>query len=79
MAFYVKILSLQFEELYAEIHTMELQYEAARLRAKVIEYFVKRQKRQIAAQLESAPDDIAEKLLVKARELDQLLNRVKED
>jgi DNA primase len=76
---YVKILSLQFDELYAEIDTMELQYEAARLRAKVIEYFVKQQKKQIAAGLEGISGKAADDLLIKARELDQLLNRVKED
>lgn len=76
---YVKILILQFEELYAEIDTMELQYEAARLRAKVIEYFVKQQKKAIAEQLASAPDKVVAKLLTKARELDHLLNRVKKD
>ncbi len=75
---YVKIVSLQFEELYGTVDTLELQYEAARLRAKVIDYFVKEQKTKISSELEQATGKDATVLLERARELDQLLNRVKE-
>lgn len=75
---YVKMLSLQFDELYGEIDTMELQYEAARLRATIIDYFVKQQKKEISARFTDASDASTEELLIKARALDQLLNRVKQ-
>jgi DNA primase len=73
---YVKILSLQFEELYGDVDMLELQYEAARLRAKTIRYFVKHQKTIISAQLKDKPDSRG--LLERSRKLDQLLNKTRE-
>lgn len=75
---YCKILGLQFEELYSDVDTLELQYEAARLRAKVIEYFVKDQKTKLAGQLSDSSGDDVTSLLEQARELDQLLSKVQE-
>lgn len=75
---YVKILSLQFEELYGEIDTLELQYEAARLRAKVIDHYVKQQKKILSHKLSDSSDAETSKLLRTVRELDQLLKRTKE-
>ncbi len=75
---YVKILSLQFEELYSTVDTLELQFEAARLRAKTIEYFVKNEKKRIASQLEDATNDAEKKLLEQSRDLDKLLKKAKE-
>ena len=75
---YVKIVSLQFEELYGNVDTLELQYEAARLRAKVIDYFVKDQKTKLSGQLDQASDAQTTALLEQVRGLDQLLNRTKE-
>ncbi len=75
---YVKIVSLQFEELYANVEGLELQYEAARLRTRLIEVFVKDQKKQITKDLESADEALSDKLLAQARDLDQLLKRTKE-
>lgn len=78
---FVKILSLQFEELYGQVDTLELQYEAARLRARIIEYFAKDQKRKLSAAL--AGDDLNEsqkrEVLEKVKDLDQLLNSIKTD
>lgn len=79
IADYVKILSLQFEELYATVDTLELQYEAARLRAKTIEYFVKQQKIELSAQLGRTEEFEHADILLKVRGLDQLLNQIKEN
>lgn len=70
---YVKILSLQFEELYGEIETTELHYEAARLRAAIIDHFVKKQNQIIRNKLKENPDDDA--LLARVNKLNQLLRR----
>lgn len=73
----VKILSLQFEELYGEVDMLELQYEAARLRAKTIQYFVKQQKTLLSSQMQENPDKRI--LLERSRELDKLLRIAKEE
>lgn len=75
---YVKILMLQFEELYAKVDTLELQYEAARLRARIIEYFVKQQKKKLSVLLESTDEAKHAEILEKDRDLNKLLGRTKE-
>lgn len=75
---YVKILSLQFEELYGEIDTTELQYEAARLRATVIDHFVKKQNQIIRRKLKDASESEAADLLTRVNRLNQLLKRTRE-
>ena len=75
---YVKILSLQFEELYSNVDVLQLQYEAVRLRTRLVELFVKDQKKQIRLQMDEADDDRMSHFLGKVRDLDQLLNRTKE-
>lgn len=75
---YVKIITLQFEELYAGVDTLELQYEAARLRTRLVELFVKDQKKQIIAQMEQAAESEQTRYLERVRELDHLLKRTKE-
>lgn len=75
---YVKILSLQFEELYGTVDTLELQYEAARLRAKLVEYYVKQQKIALSAKFKDASDSEEQQLLAEAQKLDQLLKSTKE-
>lgn len=72
---YVKVLSLQFEELYGEIEMTELQYEAARLRATVIHHFVKKQNQIIQRKLGSASEKEAEDLLARVNKLNNLLKR----
>ncbi|HEX7368192.1 MAG TPA: DNA primase [Candidatus Saccharimonadales bacterium] len=74
---YVRIVVLQFEELYQGLELTELRYEAARLQARLVERFVKIQKQQLAAELEHADEAATEALLGKAKQLDTLLNRVK--
>ncbi|HEX5798130.1 MAG TPA: DNA primase [Candidatus Saccharimonadales bacterium] len=73
-----KVLLLQFEELYSTVDTLELQYEASRLRAKVVEYYVKQQKTKLSKKLAEAPDSDQEKILSEVRSLDQLLKKVKD-
>ncbi len=77
IADYVKILSLQFEELYGEIDMTELQYEAARLRAKIIDQFVKKQNKIIQRKLQQADEAEAADLLARVNKLNQLLKRTR--
>jgi len=75
---YVKILLLQYEALYQDLELLELRYEAARMQARLIEQYVKNQKRGLSEQLQSANDTDTSTLLTKAKELDILLKQVKE-
>lgn len=77
IADYVKILSLQFEELYGEIEMTELQYEAARLRAKIIDQFVKKQNKIIQQKLATAEQAEATDLLARVNKLNNLLKRTR--
>ncbi len=74
-----KILLLQFEELYSSVDTLELQYEASRLRAKIIEYYVKQQKTKLSKKLADTPGSDSNRLLTEVKKLDQLLNKVKDN
>ncbi len=73
-----KILLLQFEELYSSVDTLELQYEASRLRAKVVEYYVSKQKTKLSKKLADTSDSQHEKILSEVKKLDQLLKKVKD-
>ncbi len=73
---YGKILSLLYEELYSGLEQSELQYEAARVQARLIEQYVKHQKSKIAQELDVADSLHAEKLLARAGELDELLRLI---
>jgi DNA primase len=76
LAQYCKILSLQYDELYSGLEFTELQYEAARLQARLVEAFIKTKKQTIAAKMRLALDDAAQRvLLAEAKELDALLKR----
>jgi DNA primase len=77
---YGKVITLLYEELYAHLEFVELEYEAARLQVRVIEHFVKDQKAKITAKLHAQQDEAAvTELLQKAKKLDQLLKSVKEN
>ena len=73
---YGKILSLLYEELYSGLEQSELQYEAARVQARLVEQYVKHQKSKIAQELDVADGLHAEKLLARAGELDELLRLI---
>ena len=75
---YVKILSLQYEELYQDLDLLELRYEASRLQTYLIEQYVKTQKKQLSTQLKSAGIADTDVLLARAKQLDVLLKQVKE-
>jgi hypothetical protein len=77
VADYVRIISLQYEELYQGLELTELRYEAARLQARLVERYVKNQKQTVSAQLNDADDVQTRVLLEQVKELDNLLNQVK--
>jgi DNA primase len=70
---YVKILMLQYEELYQGLELSELKYEAARLQVRLIEDYVKQQKINLSKQMSAADELQTDKLLAQARRLDELL------
>lgn len=75
---YATILVLLYEELYANLEFIELQYEAARLQVRVIEKYVKIQKARLADAMRGADDTQTETLLQEVKKLDVLLKTAKE-
>lgn len=76
---YGKILSVQYEELYAGLEYIELEYEATRLQVRVIERYVKTQKRRLGQAFAAAKDDFEKaKLQAKDKGLNDLLKRARE-
>ena len=75
---YAKVLSLQFEELYGDVDTLELQFEAARQRAKILSHFVKQSKKTLSEELKNASGKKEQALLKRSAELDKLLNSAKD-
>ena len=75
---YVKMLRLQYEELYQGLEALELRYEAARLQIRLIENHVKTLKTTLATAMQTADEQQTQQLLQQAKELDQLLNITKE-
>ena len=73
LADYVKILSLQYEELYQGVETLELDYEVTRLQARLIEKYVQHEKQNLAQQIEERPDD--RELLTRVNDLNNVLNQ----
>ncbi len=73
MSDYVKIESLLYEELYQGLELHELQYEVARLQARLVEQYVKTQKSKLAHELQDADEQAIETLLTRAKQLDDLL------
>jgi DNA primase len=78
IADYVKILMLQHEALYQNLDILELRYEAARLQTRLVGYYVKAKKHQLAFQMQSANEANTTSLLEQARKLDILLKKVRE-
>ncbi len=76
IADYVKIESLLYEELYQGLELTELHYEAARLQARLVEQFVKKQKQTVMNDLESANEVVTQKLLEEVKKYDSLLKQV---
>ncbi len=74
---YVKILGLQYEELYRGVELAELKFEAARLKSRLVEGFVKTQKAALISSLEGADEAATQSLLERAKKLDELLKQTK--
>lgn len=72
----VKILILEYEELYQGLEYTELQYEAARLQTRVVEHYVKHQKQTISSQLNGADEASTKLLLEHDKALNALLHQV---
>jgi DNA primase len=70
---YVKVLLFQYEQLYADVETVELKYEVDRLEARLIEQYVKMQKQRIVHRMQTADDAETNTLLEQAKKLDNLL------
>lgn len=71
---YVKILALEYEELYAALDDTEAHYEVVRLRAKVVEDYVKRQKTLLVRAMQATKNETTlNELLGKVAKLDHLL------
>lgn len=77
IADYVKITSLQFDELYRTLELTELHYEVARLQERLVAHYVKHQKQLVAEYLSEADDDEVRRLLTADKELNNLLKQVK--
>ena len=74
---YVKILVLQYEELYRDLELLELRYEATRLRNRLVEQFVKHEKQKLVAGMSHADEAGTAELLARVKQLDALLKEAK--
>ncbi len=71
---YVKILSLQFEELYQDLEYNDLHEQATRLKIRLIASYVTSEKEKILKQIDSLPDGKStDSLLKQVNELNKLL------
>ncbi len=74
---YVKIIILQFEELYAKVDPLDLQDEIDRLFSRLVELYVKDQKHQIIEKMNNAKESEMNQYLTEVKNLDQLLSSLK--
>lgn len=75
---YVRMLLLQYEELYQDLDDTELVYEVKRLTTRLVETYVRIQKQQLAVRLADADDASTQALLEEVKRLDALLRHVTE-
>lgn len=78
IADYVKIVALQYEALFIDLDEHEARYTANRLRIRLITMFVKIKKSQISEALYTADEATSQKLLARAKALDNLLKTSQE-
>ncbi len=72
---YVKIIMLQFEELYQDLPPSDLEEQAAQLKHRLIDRYVKIQKHKLAIAMERAKDDNElNSLMQKADKLNELIH-----
>jgi DNA primase len=79
IADYVKIVALQYEALFQDLDEHEARYEANRLRVRLIGMYVKNKKAAIAEALHTADEATSQKLLARAKALDNLLKTSQEN
>lgn len=73
---YVKVLVLQFEELYEHLPLVELEEEARRLRHRLIAGYVKIQKRELISQMQAISNEQElKKIIQKVDKLNKLLSK----
>jgi DNA primase len=73
---YVKVLVLQFEELYQDLSFEELKEQAGRLKHRLVAGYVKIQKRQLMAKMQAISDEKElKKLIQKVDKLNKLMVR----
>ncbi len=71
---YVKIIALQFEELYQDLSVADLTEQAAHLKQRLIERYVKTQNTKLAAEMNSTADETKlHKLMQRADKLNALI------
>lgn len=75
LADYVKILGLQYDELYRDREEPDLQSEAHYLRVELIKQYVKTKKRALSIQMSDADESETMELLEQVKKLDALLNQ----
>lgn len=75
---YGKILAVQYEELYADLEYVELEYEATRLQVRLVERYVKQQKGLLGQLLQAADEAEKARLQAKDKQLNDLLKRARE-
>jgi DNA primase len=73
---YVKMLVLQYEQLYQDLEETELVYEANRLTIRIVETYVRTQKQTFASKLANANEEQTTSLLEQVKQLDNLLHQV---
>ena len=74
IADYVKVLSLQFEELYLGLDFGDLESQATSLQARLIDRYVKTEKQKLLDQMQATDDNKKlDRLMQKANELNKLL------
>ncbi len=71
-------MALQYEALFNDLDEHEARYTANRLRIRLIDMFVKSKKVQIADALQEANEETSQKLLARAKALDNLLKTSQE-
>lgn len=77
VADYVKMLSLQYEELYQGIELLELRNDAEYLQSELVKQYVETQKEHIRQAHKTATADEQRSLLQKDKELNELLHKYK--
>ncbi len=76
---YVKIIGLQFEELYQDLPLDDLKEQAARLKNRAVARYVNTQKTKLAQQMQYTTDAVqVQKLMEKANQLNTLIKMVED-